>query len=165
MTVFSLVGFANHLRGVNHALTGGQKKALERAALIIEKEAKAEIGNRQGEAKPFKAWDPLADTTIHGWRGHPGKEDLGFTPPDYDPLLRGGDMRDSIEHTVKGHEAHVGSNSDVAVWQELGTVNMPARSFLGGAAVRKKHEVGKVVGRSVAMILSGRSVLNDIKIP
>lgn len=165
MPVFNLVGFAHHLGALNGKLNRGQHHILDQAALIVEKEAKAEIGVRQGQAGPFKAWDPLADTTINGWGGHPGKDALGFSPPDYEPLLRQGDMRDSIQHTVKGHEAHVGSDSDVAVWQELGTVNMPARSFLGGAAVRKKHEVGKLVGQHVIMILTGRSVLNRVRIP
>ncbi|WP_214680105.1 hypothetical protein, partial [Escherichia coli] len=46
--------------------------------------------------------------------------------------------------------AHVGSNDDKAVWQELGTSRgIPPRSFLGGAAVRKSAEVRDIIGREM----------------
>lgn len=164
--VMSLVGFAQHLGRLDIAVEMENRRLLELAARIVEHEAKAEIGHKQGEAGPFPAWEPLAATTINGFNGHPGKHALGFSPPDYDPLLRGGDMQDSIEHVVIGYEAHVGSNSDVAVWQELGTDKMQARSFLGGAAVRKKNEVGHVIGWTVVkVLLGGTSNSSPTKIP
>lgn len=158
MATFTLTGFAAHLGVMAAGMASTHHHALEKAARIVEAEAKSEIGHRQGQAGPFKAWEPLAETTIHGYKGHPGKADLGHSPPDYDPLLRDGGMRDSIQHVVRGNEAHVGSNDDKAVWQELGTTDIPARSFLGGAAFRKKNEVGHLVGHSVAMALGLRGL-------
>ena len=62
-------------------------------------------------------------------------------------------MRDSIEHVSDRKEAQIGSNSDIAVWQELGTVSIPARSFLGEAAIRKEQEVVDEIGRVVVSTL------------
>lgn len=152
MATYTVAGFAAHLAVLAVAQRAAGHHALEKAAKIIKAEAKAEIGHKQGEAGPFAAWEPLADTTIR-W-----KAKGGHSPPDYDPLLETGGMRDSIQHTVSGDTAYVGSNDDKAVWQELGTTDIPARSFLGGAAFRKKNQVGKLVGHSVAMALMGRGV-------
>ena len=62
------------------------------------------------------------------------------------PLLRTGEMRDSIEHktelTPYGAEGCVGSKDLVALWQECGTVDkneeqhIPPRPFLAGALMR-----------------------------
>jgi HK97 gp10 family phage protein len=128
-------------------------KALERAATVVEAEAKASIGSYQPEAGPFAEWAQLADSTLAE------KEKLGYAPPD-NPLLREGTLRDSIGHVVSGHEAAVGSNSDVAVYQELGTRRMPPRSFLGGAAVRKEGEVVELLGEGAVAGLIGEEVVN-----
>jgi hypothetical protein len=162
---FTLNGFAAHLAGLAIQMAAAERLALELAAQIVEKEAKAEIGHKQGAAGPFPAWDQLADSTIYGFAGNPGKAALGFAPPDFEPLLRQGDMRDSIQHVVIGKSAHVGSDSDVAVWQELGTINMPPRSFLGGAAVRKKAEIGRRTGLQMTMFLSGLGTGPITRIP
>jgi hypothetical protein len=58
-----------------------------------------------------------------------------------DPLLREGDLRDSIEHqveaTFEGAEGTLGSSSMVALYQELGTSrNLPPRPFLSEALMR-----------------------------
>jgi hypothetical protein len=71
-------------------------------------------------------------------------------------------MRDSIEFTAPVHEAnavvgYVGSNSKIAVYQELGTAHIPPRSFLGQAAMGREHEIREMMGRMVygAMIRGG----------
>lgn len=113
-----------------------EKSALAEAAQLVETEAKEEIGHYQGSAGPFAAWAPLKPDTI----AHKANGDT--------PLLETGEMRDSIGTVVLDHEAHIGSNDDKAVWQELGTSRgIPPRSFLGGAAVRKSAEVKEVIGR------------------
>ena len=57
-------------------------------------------------------------------------------------------MRDSIEHKViSDKEAEIGSNSDIAVIQELGTSTIPARSFLAGAAAHEAENVAKEMAR------------------
>lgn len=167
MSIFTLGGFAAHLAKMVVEVEIEKHHALERAARIVEREAKDEIGHYQGAAGPFAKWEPLAQATLYGGvtpegYHYQGKIALGYAPPD-NPLLREGDMRDSIEHTVIGDTAYVGSNSQVAVEQELGTHTIPARSFLGGAAVRKKNEVGRQIGRDVLMVLSGQG--NKTRIP
>jgi phage gpG-like protein len=139
--------FATFLTGAASAMQRRQSSALKEAAQIIEREAKAEIGHYQEAAPPFKAWAELADST---------KQDRiqkGFSPND--PLLRTGNLRESIGHAVAGREAAVGSNLDIAIYQELGTRTIPPRSFLGGAAVRKSEEVANLLGKQSVEVLVG----------
>jgi len=143
--------FASMEQGLHHA----EHAALERAAVIVETEAKAEIGTYQPDAGPFAAWAELQDSTK---RDRVAK---GFS--ENEPLLRTGEMRDSVEHTVKmdfgpGGVAHIGSDSLIAVYQELGTVRIPARHFLGGAAFRKEREVQQVLGHGVVAMLGGQRI-------
>lgn len=153
MPEMTILEFIAHLATFPLHLHEAKEKALEKAAELIEKEAKAEIGTYQGAAGPFAAWAELADAT---------KDDRakqGF--PENEPLLRTGEMRDSIEHKVDGWagEAAVGSDDDKAVWQELGTDKIPPRSFLGGAAFRKGPEVARILGGTVVKALTGKDVV------
>ena len=107
---------------------------------FVEHEAKAEIGHYQDAAGPFGDWPELAPST------RAEEQRLGRT----------GDLPNSIEHTVMGDEAHVGSNSEIAAYLELGTAHIPPRSFLGGALVRKEDEVVAIVGSAVVGALIGR---------
>ena len=57
-------------------------------ATAVER-AKGYIGNQQDE------WALLSNATIEGFRHAygfwiPGKRELGYSPPDYEPLLRSG---------------------------------------------------------------------------
>jgi phage gpG-like protein len=141
MAEFTLLSMAEHLLSATAAMVVEQRSALEKAASVVETEAKAEIGHYQTAAGPFAAWETLKDETIL-------RKAEGDTP-----LLETGDMRDSIGYFVSGDEAHIGSNDDKAVWQELGTVHIPARSFLGGAAVRKSAEVRDIIGEAIVQSL------------
>jgi hypothetical protein len=71
-------------------------------------------------------------------------------------------MRDSIEHVVDGHEAVIGSDLDTAVYQELGTEEIPPRSFLGFAAHEEGHRVAELIGERVADYLAQGDVLHRI---
>lgn len=157
MSLMNLAGLAAKFAKIEIELHEETHHALEKAAVIVETEAKASIGEYQDAAGPFVAWAPLADSTVTE------KERLGFGPPD-NPELRTGQMRDGIEHTVQVHglggTAYVGSDSEVLEYQELGTSKMPPRSILGGALVRKEKEVVEVIGRSVYGALIGESVVN-----
>ena len=125
---FSLGSFGAHLGLLAATSHEAEKGGLEEAAQIIETEAKRVIGTYD------YGWTPLADSTVaHKANGNT-------------PLLETGEMRDSIEHVTHGREAEIGSNSDKAVWQELGTSRIPARSFLAGAAVHKGKEVAHAIG-------------------
>jgi hypothetical protein len=83
------------------------------------------------------------------------------------PLLETGEMRDSIEHSSNSSEALVGSNSDKAVWHELGTIHIPPRSFLALAAAEKGRAAaaaaGRIIGNYLAEGAEFGSVLHEIR--
>jgi phage gpG-like protein len=133
---FSLGSFGAHLAAIAITTTAHEKKGLEKAAVIIETEAKRVIGTYD------YGWLQLAESTLAQKSANT-------------PLLETGEMRDSIEHTHAGRSAFVGSNSDIAVYQELGTAKIPARSFLAGAAIHK--------GKEAAQAVAGEMLLGLIK--
>ena len=138
----SLASFALHLAVMEVAVKKEMEHGLKKAAKIIEDAAKAEIGNYQEAIGEFDAWAELADSTKSD------RLNQGYT--ENDPLLRSGKLRDSIGSTVDGLEAAIGSNLDIAVYQELGTEKIPPRPFLGTAAEHSKSKVKAIVGRSTA---------------
>jgi HK97 gp10 family phage protein len=137
----SITGFLVHLAAAEVAVHVAAHHALDLAAQIIELDAKGQLGAYQPDAGPFVAWAELADSTkadrLHN----------GFT--ENDPLLRSGALRDSISREVHGLEAAIGSTSDIAVYQELGTDKMPPRPFLGPAAFNNKQKIEKILGSAV----------------
>lgn len=127
---FSPNSFAAFLAGAAFEIEHGKDKGLEKACVILETEAKRVIGTYDYQ------WPQLAPST------QADRARKGFPPNE--PLLRTGELRDSIGHTVGHGEAWVGSNSKIAVYQELGTRTIPPRSFLSGAVSAKQEEVEKV---------------------
>ena len=128
---------------VEHAKHAG----LEHAAKLIEDEAKDELGNYQGAAGPYGAWPPLKPETV----AHKTTGDS--------PLLETGELRDSISHKVEGDEAVIGSDLDIAIYQEMGTSKIPPRPFLGMAAIHKESEVIDVLGGHVVGAIAGQKVI------
>ncbi|MDU3302770.1 MAG: hypothetical protein E7E83_15250 [Enterobacter ludwigii] len=114
---------------------------LEVVAKTIEEEAKEEIGVYQPAVGPFDAWDPLAEST------KADRVRQGYSEDD--PLLRSGELRDSISHRVMGLAAVVGSTDDKAVWQEFGTDRIPPRPFIGPAYVKSFRKITEMVGFAV----------------
>ncbi|HDR2587274.1 TPA: phage virion morphogenesis protein [Enterobacter ludwigii] len=114
---------------------------LEVVARTIEEEAKEEIGVYQPAVGPFDAWAPLAEST------KADRVRQGYSEDD--PLLRSGELRDSISHRVMGLAAVVGSTDDKAVWQEYGTDRIPPRPFIGPAYVKSFHIITEMVGFAV----------------
>ncbi len=152
MKDFTILGFVEHLVIIQTEIVVAEHEGLDRAAEIIQAEAKDSLGEYQQDAPPFAGWAELADST---------KQDRvrqGY--PEDEPELRTGEMRDSIERTVEGREAEVGSDSEVLEFQELGTSKMPPRSILGGAAVRKGPEVAEEIGERYVAALIGERVFN-----
>ncbi|MFG1388807.1 phage virion morphogenesis protein [Xanthobacter versatilis] len=146
MADFTLPGFASFLGTMAMNMKTAEHEGLEKGCQIIEAEAKRVIGTYD------YGWKQLADVTKRDRVAN------GF--PENEPLLRTGEMRDSIEHTVGKDEAQVGSNNDKALWQELGTSRgIPPRSFLGEAAARKAQEVVEAIGQSVVAHIAGRKVI------
>lgn len=153
----SFGGFARFLMRAGMEAHKANEKGLKTAADIIQKEAKAEIAHYQEAAGPFQAWPDLADSTVTE------KMRLGYaSEDDHKPLLRTGELRDSIEVRVRHDEGAVGSDDPIAVYQELGTPNaahpIPARSFLGGAAFRKSEEAAKAYATTVVGAIVGRLI-------
>lgn len=138
----SLAGFAADLTKIVAGADLFQHAVMEKACKIVEKEAKRVIGTYD------YGWTELAESTKADRAAH------GF--PEDEPLLRTGEMRDSIEHRVEveriGFEVVglVGTDNKIAVYQELGTRTIPPRSFLGEAAMHKEHEVHELFGSEMA---------------
>ena len=125
-----------------HSYEQNVRGALDEAGAIIQTEAKDVIGTyRYG-------WPPLKPETV-------ARKANGDTP-----LLETGEMRESIERTVEGQSAFVGSNNDKAVWQELGTSRgIPPRSFLMGAAQHKGAEAAHAIASAIfAGLTTGASL-------
>ena len=103
--VFTLLGFVAELKTIEHDMEELPRAIVAKACAMIAKQAKAQIGQEH------ELWPALAASTIADKASH------GFATPK--PLLRTGELRDSIEWSVFGHGRHVegavGSNNDKAV--------------------------------------------------
>lgn len=150
MIEMGLAEFAIKLTEVALEAMEAERHALEKAAKLVENEAKSRVGHYQEAIGPFAGWAELADST------KADRVNQGFT--ENDPGLRTGEMRDSIEHKTEEHEAQIGSNNDKLVWFELGTSKQPPRAVLGGAACAKEAEVVSILGDGVVTALIGAGV-------
>lgn len=130
MANYPLAGFAALTASMAADIERAMQKSLEEAGKIVENEAKRVIGTYDYN------WKPLASST------------LARKSADT-PLLETGEMRESINHTVQGHIAYVGSDNDKALYHELGTSRIPARPFLRGALDEKVEEIVEATGRRV----------------
>jgi hypothetical protein len=110
-------------------------ESLERAAKFVEGKAKAVLGTYE------YGWPQLSESTQEGreYRGYPANE----------PGLVTGAMRDSIEHTVSGDTAWVGSNDKHLEYFELGTSRQPPRSVLAETVIRHEKEIGHMIGHFI----------------
>lgn len=125
--------------------------AMEASAVLVEAAAKAEIGHYQrDDMGPFKPWDELKKETKQG------RVRQGWTAND--PLLRSGEMRDSIEHTSSKKSFVVGSNSPLMVYQELGTSRgIPPRPVLSLALYRSTPAILKIIGKTIETTLADKT--------
>jgi hypothetical protein len=149
----AFAAFAAHIRRVAAAVPHEEEKALERIGVRVAARARAKYGEYQdafeppGGADAFPEWAALADSTVAE------KERLGYGPPD-NPVLRTGETRDSVTHTVGGtHNAErvtVGSPSIVAKAQEFGTEFIPPRPAIGAAMAEEMPANLKDLKRAVA---------------
>lgn len=108
----------------------------------IEETAKEEIGVYQPAVGPFEAWSPLAEST------KADRVRSGYTEDD--PLLRSGDLKNSLESEVVGLAAIVGTKSEIGLWHEVGTDRIPPRPFIGPAYVRKIDPLMESIGRAIS---------------
>ncbi|MCC3246674.1 hypothetical protein LG047_15340 [Methylocystis sp. WRRC1] len=146
----TLADFAKDLARADVMFEFARHEALEKACQIVEDEAKRVIGTYD------YGWKQLAPATQRE------RVRLGFTPND--PLLRSGELRDSITHHVvtgltgtgamREDAGYVGSPSKIALYQELGTARIPPRSFLGGAARAKEGEIHRIGATAFHAVLT-----------
>lgn len=155
----SLGAFARHLRRVA-AL--GEEVTVDltlEAANIVQKAAKARMGEYQDGVAGWPAWANLAQATVED------RLRKGFTPDD--PLVRSGELRDSIAVSHVGTEAVVGSPEMVLYWQETGTQpgtwgknatsGIPPRPVLGPAGYLSKQKIGESTALAIMAWVAGLS--------
>jgi hypothetical protein len=109
--------------------------------------AQAKIGHYQDEVPPFPAWPELADSTKADRvrQGYPADE----------PLLRTGELRDSISHHVEPMLLEVGSVDPVMKYQEHGTDKIPPRPVIGPAMLEIIPVAQEILGGALADVLAG----------
>jgi hypothetical protein len=141
-TMMNLAQFAGLMMHLANTLPSAQRHTLDLIGRIVETEARALIGTYDYRPR----WPELAEAT---------KEERSAQGlPENEPLLRTGGLRDSIHHHVDGDTVHVGSDDDKAVWQELGTIHIPPRTFLKGAVLNTVELIEHVTGETIHAHLS-----------
>lgn len=134
--------FAREMSSASASIATGLEESFRVIVKEIEETAKEEIGIYQPAYGPFDAWSPLAESTKAD-RVRRGYSEDG-------PLLRSGELRDSIQSEVLRLAAIVGTKSDIGLWQEVGTAHIPPRPFIGPAYVRKIDPLMESVGRVIS---------------
>lgn len=133
--------FAMEMSSASASIATGLEAGFRVIVKEIEETAKEEIGVYQPAYGPFDAWAPLAEST------KADRVRRGYSEDE--PLLRSGELRDSIESEVTGLAAIVGTKSEIGSWQEVGTENIPPRPFIGPAYVRKIDPLMESLGRAI----------------
>jgi len=127
-------------------------KIIETAAKVGE--AAKEIAAKKMIGHELSIWKPLDEVTIER------KEREGFTGQvsATDPLLRTGEMRESISYEVipnpEGATVIIGSSSKHAIYQELGTPTIPPRPFLSVATAESIPVAEKELGETAITLLT-----------
>jgi len=129
--------FAREMSSASASIATGLEAGFRVIVKEIEETAKEEIGVYQPAYGPFDAWVPLAEST------KADRVRKGYTEDD--PLLRSGELRDSIESEVIGLAAIVGTKSEIGLWQEVGTSNIPPRPFIGPAYAKKIQRLNDMI--------------------
>lgn len=124
------------------------KFALEREVRLSMEAAAKHARSLIGEEQP--GWDALAESTLEE------KARLGYPTPA--PLLREGDLRDSIkgeaETTLEGVKGVVGSTDPIAIYHEAGTSRMPPRPFLAPSLMLAEPEIATTLGKLAVRALT-----------
>ena len=134
--------FAAHLAGAAARSKTLEHQLLQRVGELVEERAKSYLGHEQD------GWPALAESTIAD------KERHGYPTPS--PLLRDGELRDSVHHAVDGHRVVIGSTSEIAVYQELGTEHIPPRPFLARSALESEPEIRRMAAELGKRIIISR---------
>lgn len=113
------------------------KALLEAVGQHVEDEAKRKFGVYQDADGPYKAWSELKDST------KAQRVRQGYSPND--PLFRTGELMHSISHSVERNSVVIGSDSEIMVYQERGTPDIPPRPVLGPAMFQSRKFIKKAI--------------------
>lgn len=125
-----------------------EMELLKAIALLVEEDAKRKFGEYQDSTGPYQAWEQLAEAT------QKDRIRQGYEPNN--PLYRSGDLMNSIYSKIEEKVAAVGSNDPIMLWQEKGTVHIPARPALGPALFQNKEIIKKIVSKMMFAWLTNR---------
>jgi hypothetical protein len=132
--------------------------SMEAGALVVDAAAKVEFGHYQREDMgELTQWAELKDATkqthIQAIVDGEAAADAG----ENTPLLVKGDLRESIQQEAGPKEFAVGSESEIMVYQELGTPEgIPPRPVLATALYRNAEVVANLVGQAVEETIAGK---------
>ena len=145
--------FVREFTNMPLTLIAALRVASEDAAVNGVAIAKDKLGTYQKAYGPFPAWPKLAESTLED------KAAMGYPSPS--PLLRTGAMAETITAEVSKlspavFKVKLESNSPYAEYHEYGTINMPARPFLGPAGLEAANATSKVLGLSLAIALENK---------
>lgn len=124
------------------SIESGQNGIAHALGEAVQERAKEKVGEYQPASHGFDAWAPLAQATMDQ------RVSKGF--PANNPLLRSGELRDSITMRSEGNGAIIGSTLDIALYQENGTENIPPRPFLGPAAGEVMDGAPELIARVIS---------------
>jgi hypothetical protein len=145
----TLTSMAAHLAGLAAHIRHLEEELLTEACEIIAEEARRVVGTYDYN------WPQLAQST------QDQRTRLGFPPNE--PLLRTGELRDSIQWQVGGPgdvrvHGYVGSDNPKAMWNFLGTPAIPARDPILGAAMAMQQRIEHALGQRAEAWLAGVTV-------
>ncbi|HTI81731.1 MAG TPA: hypothetical protein VL614_14885 [Acetobacteraceae bacterium] len=152
--------FAEHMERAADAVPEAIAGVVVEVTALAVVRAKDMIGTYQ------PGWDPLHEATLMGFwhkRGPyiPGKNELGFAPPD-NPLLRDGGMRDSIEGEAIDNTGVIGSPEKKMLWQEMGTPNadypIEPRPVLAKAVMDSIPDIERLCGEAMVRLLTPEGI-------
>lgn len=157
-TYKSFGAFARAMERAAAELEVAYATAMEAGAVLVEASAKAEFGHYQRENMgEFDPWAELQDATK---QQHIQAIVDGEAAPDAGentPLLVKGDLRESTHHESSPRQFMVGSESEIMVYQEIGTPEgIPPRPVLGPALYRNTEVVINLVGQAIEDTVAGK---------
>ena len=147
----SMSAFVNHLARLPVAVEVAEVEGLKLATRLLRDRARETLGTYQEAVGPLPSWRELAPST------QAERSLAGYTPND--PLLRSGELRESIQDEVTDDpHGRVFTDNPHAADLEFGTIRIPPRPFMGVAVYRHGDEAVAKVGEAVAAAYSSAPV-------
>jgi hypothetical protein len=116
----------------------------EALMVLVEAQAREAIGTYNYGWKPLALYTQI-DRVAHGY-------------PADEPLLRTGELAASIKHKAElapgGAEGVVYSDDKIALFQEMGTIRIPPRSFLYKSMWLSTIEAHRIFGAFAVKLLT-----------